>query len=72
MGFVKAEEEELGDGGSGLVGRNQVFFRLRVGIFADQGLYVVVGDIFEFGWVFAERREVFEEQEGCRGVFEGR
>ena len=61
MRFVEAEEEELGDGDCGVVGCDEILFRLRIGIFTDEGLYVAVRDIFKTGWVFGERAKVFEE-----------
>lgn len=50
--FVKAEEDELRDGVGGVVGGDEVGFGARVGVAADEGLHVGVGDGGELGGVF--------------------
>ena len=70
-GFIKAEEEELGDCFRGVVGGDQLFLRLRICFFAYQEFDVIVVYMFELRGVAAKRSEVVEEIEGCGRVFEG-
>lgn len=68
--FVEAEEEKLRDCDCGTVFCDHLLFAFGVGVFADQGLYVGVGDIGEVGWIFGEGVEVVEEEEGRCWVFQ--
>ena len=51
-GFVEAEEEELGGRVGGVVGGEEVRFGEGVGVCADEGDDVGVGDWGELGGVF--------------------
>ena len=59
------------DGDVGVVLRYDFFFWFGVGVFADEGLDIFVGGVGETGGVVAQGREVVEEEERGRWVFEG-
>ncbi len=65
-GFVQAEEEEHGDWGCGVVGRDEVVFSLGKGRFGDEARDFFEALVYEIGTgILCQGGEVFEENEVC-------
>lgn len=70
-GLVQAEEDHLGDELFGVVGLDHLGLRGGVGVFADDGLDILVLDIGELGLVLGQWLQVVAEEEGSGRVLQG-